>query len=294
MTPQSNDLVLITGATGNIGTLVCQSLVKAGMHVRAAYNSPRGKEKALSLGVAETVQLDITDAASLDAAFDGVTKAFILVPMRPDMVELGNGMIDAAQRANVQHVVRISGMGAFPDAPILLGRWHGNMDAHLHASGLNFTIIQPNSFMQNFITYGVEVLKTQNAIYLPLGDSKVSWGDVRDVASVVTHALSNAEHIGKTYVITGAEALTTESIATIFSKHCDRTITYHDVPEVVATQALLSGGMDATMAQALEELHAIFKAGYGAEVSPDVEKVLGRPPISFDQFVFDHKHLLRI
>jgi len=278
----STDLILLTGATGNIGTLVCQSLIKDGVTIRAAYNNKRSEAKALSLGAAEIVQLDVSDRASLDRAFDGVTKALIVVPMRPDMLEIGCGMVDAAKQAGVEHVVRISGMGSAPDAAILLGRWHGQIDVHLKASGLSYTLIQPNSFMQNFITYGV--LKSQHRIYLPLGDSKVSWVDVRDVAAVAAKALMGSEHRGKSYVLTGAEALSTEAIAAIFSPHFGRKVTYVDVPEAAATQALLGSGMDAIMAQALEELHAIFKAGYGAEISPDIENVLGRPPLSFDQF----------
>jgi len=289
---QTNDLILITGATGNIGTLVCQNLVKAGLKVRAAYNSPHSKAKALSLGVTEAVHLDITDPASLDAAFSGVTKAFILVPMHPNMLELGYNMIAAAKRANVQHVVRISGMGVSPDSPILLGQWHGKTDVRLIDSGIGYTIVRPNSFMQNFIAYGGEVIKTQNAIYLPLGDCKVSWVDVRDVAAAASKLLSDSDHIDEIYTLTGSEALSTDSIAAIFTKQLGRSITYHDVPETVATKALLDGGMDATMAQALAELHATFTAGYGGDIPSDLEKILGRSPISFDQFVADHKNSL--
>jgi len=285
---QNNDLILVTGATGTVGASVCENLVKAGAAVRAAYNSPKGKEKLEKLGVAETVQLDIADTASLDAAFSGVTKAFVLVPVHPNMLELGCQTIDAAKRANIEYIVRSSGMGAAPDTTTLLN-WHAQTDEHLKESGIPYTLLRPNSFMQNFITFNSYEIKTQNAIYLPLGDSKVSWIDVRDIATLAAQCFIESEHIGKTYTLTGPEALSIEECATILSGGIGRTITYYDIPEEIARQGMLGVGMPEISADAILGLYASYKTGSASEVSPQFEEVTGHKLISFAQFVEDYK-----
>ncbi|MDB9513814.1 SDR family oxidoreductase [Kamptonema animale CS-326] len=285
---QNNDLILVTGATGTVGTNVCENLVKAGVAVRAAYNSPKGKEKLEKLGVAETIQLDIADRASLDAAFSGVTKAFILVPVHPNMLELGCQTIDAAKRANIEYIVRSSGMGAAPDATILLN-WHAQTDDYLKESGIPYTLIRPNSFMQNFITFNGYEIKTQNSIYLPLGNGKVSWIDVRDIATFAAQCFIESGHIGKTYTLTGPEALSIEECATLLSAGIGRVITYYDIPEETARAGMLGVGMPEISADAILGLYASYKAGSASEVSPQFEEVTGQKLISFAQFVEDYK-----
>lgn len=286
---QNNDLILVTGATGTVGTSVCENLVKAGAAVRAAYNSSKGKEKLEKLGVAETVQLDIADTASLDAAFSGVKKAFVLVPVHPNMLELGCQTIDAAKRANIEYIVRCSAMGAAPDATILLN-WHAQIDDYLKESGIPHTLIRPNSFMQNFITFNGYEIKTQNSIYLPLGDSKVSWIDVRDIATFTTQCfIESAGHIGKTYTLTGPEALSVEECATLLSAGIGRAITYYDISEETARAGMLGVGMPEISADAILGLYASYKTGSASEVSPKFEEVIGQKLISFAQFVEDYK-----
>ncbi|HEY9648030.1 MAG TPA: SDR family oxidoreductase [Chroococcidiopsis sp.] len=286
----SQEFVLVTGSTGTVGTEVITALVNAGLPVRAAYNSSRSQAKLLALGVADTVQLDMTDASSLDAAFAGVSRAFLLVPFTPQIVTLGTALIDAAQRASVAHVVRLSAFGASPTAPILAGQWHNQLDDHLKASGLPHTILQPSFFMQNFITFYGSMIKEQNALYLPYGDAPVNWVDARDIAAVTATCLQQpTPHLGKTYVVTGGQALSTADIAALFTAALGRAIAYHDIPESAATDAMRQMGTPEILVQALTELNSIAKAGYSAMISPDVETVTGKPPILFSQFIDDYK-----
>jgi uncharacterized protein YbjT (DUF2867 family) len=286
----SPSLVLVTGSTGTIGTEVIQALVSVGVPVRAAYNSSRSLKKLEALGVTETVQLDMSDSSSLDAAFQGVSKAFLLVPFTAEIVELGQALIDAAQRAKLQYVVRLSGFGADADASTLVGQWHGQLDQYLKLSNLAYTIIQPNFFMQNFITFYGDLIKSQNAIYMPYGDATVSWVDARDIGAVVATCLQNPDiHIGKTYVLTGSEALNNHAIAAQFSQVLGRTITYHDIPDGAAIEAMEQQQLPPIIVQALAELNGVAKAGYSAVLSPDVEAVTGQAARSFSQFIEDYQ-----
>lgn len=287
---QNNELVLVVGATGTIGYEVCQSLNKAGIPFRATYHSESGKQKLDRLNLKEVMQLEMGDTSSLDAAFRGVKKAFLLVPDRPDMVELGYSLIDAAKRANVEYIVRSSAMGASEDTTLMYAQWHGKIDARLKETGIEYTLLLPSYFMQNYITFDREQIAVQNGIYLPFGDGKISYIDVRDIAAVATKCfLESSKHKGKSYTLTGREALSGAEQATIFSRHLDRQITYHDIPPEKEEEAMLAMGMPEILVTALSQLHSFCKANEFDEVSSDVETVLDRQPISFDRFVKDYK-----
>ena len=287
---QNNELVLVVGATGTIGYEVCKSLNETGIPVRGTYHSEGGKQKLDRLNLAEVIHLNMEDKSSLDAAFRGVTKAFLLVPDRPDMVELGISLIDAAKKAKVEYVVRSSAMGASEDNTLMYAQWHGKIDARLKETGIEYTLLLPSYFMQNYITFDREQIAVQNGIYLPFGDGKVSCIDVRDIAAVAKKCfLESSKHIGKNYTLTSSEALSGAEQATIFSRHLDRQITYHNIPPEKEEKAMLAMGMPKILVKALSQLHSFCKANEFAEISPDVETVLDRQPISFDRFVEDYK-----
>lgn len=286
----SQDRVLVTGSTGTIGTEVIKALVADGVPVRAAYNNPRSQAILEALGVTETVQLNMDNPASLDQAFQGVSRAFLLVPFVPQLVELGKTLIDAAKQSSVEYVVRLSAIGASPEATLLTGYWHGQLDAYLNESGLANTILQPNFFMQNFISFYSETIKRQNAIYLPYDDARVSWIDARDIGAVAATCLQNsATHTGKTYVLTGSEAPTTAEIAELFSQTLGSPIAYHDIPESTAIDAMKAQGTPEIIVQALAELNTLARSGQCSLLSPDVETVTGTKAMPFQQFIADHR-----
>lgn len=287
---QNKELVLVTGATGTIGYEVCQSLNKAGIPVRGTYHSERGKQKLDRLNLAEVIQLEMEDKSSLDAAFRGIKKAFLLVSDRPDMVELGYALIDAAKRAKVEYLVRSSAMGASEDSTLIYNQWHGKIDARLKETDIAHTLLLPSYFMQNYLTFDREQIAVQNGIYLPFGDGKVSCIDVRDIAAVALNCfLDSSKHIGKTYTLTGREALSGAEQARIFSRHLHRQIIYYDIPPEKEEEAMVAMGMPEILVKALLQLHSFCKANKFAEISPDVETILDRPAISFDRFVEDYK-----
>ncbi len=282
-----NEIIAVTGATGNIGIPVVAGLIERGYAPRVIVREKESNAAWDAAGV-EQVEADMSNVDSLRKAFSGADKVFALTPFVENLTELGRNTIAAAQSAKVKHIVRSSGLGASPDAPIALGRWHGEVDRYLEDSGVDFTIIRPASFYQNYFAYS-DSIKNQNCYYAPLGNAQIVLIDVRDTAAVAVAALTEDGHAGQIYSITGNEALSNTEIAEIFSDALGRKITYVDVPEEKAREAMLNQGMPEWMTNAVLELSAVGKAGYLTDVSPTVEQVTGQKPRTFRTFVEENR-----
>jgi uncharacterized protein YbjT (DUF2867 family) len=274
--------VLVT--SGNIGNYVAEGLAAKGVQVRVLVRKVSPNPRWQAAGI-EQVAGDLNKVESLAPAFRGVQKFFSVTPFGENLVELGRNATEAAKRASVEYIVRSSAIGASEDAPIALGRWHGQVESTIEHSGIAHTILQPNTFMQSYFMQAVTI-KSQHAFFLPQG--KVSLVDVRDIAAVALVALTESGHEGKKYTLTGPEALSNQDIATKLSKVLGTRVSYIDVSEEQARKTMLSSGMPNWMVPALLELSRISKDGYLADVSTAVTQVLKRTPTSFDQFLADH------
>jgi uncharacterized protein YbjT (DUF2867 family) len=200
-------------------------------------------------------------------------------------VELANAFVDAAKRAGVRHVVKLSAIGADAAPPFTVGKWHAANEQHIRESGLGFTFLRPNSFMQNFTTY---FPPRDGAIYLPWGNGTASFVDTRDLASVAANVLTSDGHEGKIYTLTGPVALGIADVARILTGAAGRDIHYVDVPEAAARNGMLQAGIPKWQVDALMELHAINKQNRWSAVTSDVEKVTGQDATDFAQFARDH------
>lgn len=267
--------VLVTG--GNIGNYVALGLAKKGVSVRVLQRrvSPNGKWGILGI---EQVAGDFRDVGSLAAAFDGVDRFFSVSPMVENLAELGTNAVTAAKQAGVDYIVRSSAMGASEDA-ITIGRLHREVEKVVEASGIPYTILQPNTFMQSYLT-SADAIKNTGAFYMPQGDGQVSLVDVRDIAAVAVACLSEGGHQWKKYAITGGEALSNRQIAARLTNALGTKITYVDVTPEQAKRSMEASGMSPWLIQCLLELFAVSKAGYVAEISPVVKEVLKRDPTS--------------
>ena len=272
--------VLVT--SGNIGNYVAEGLAKKGLSVRLLVRGVKPNRQWESLGI-EQVACDFRDVHSLAPAFDGVDRFFSVSPMVEDLVELGTIAVKVAREAGVDYIVRSSAMGA-SDKAITIGRWHREVEKAIEASGIPYTILQPNTFMQSYLM-NADAIKSSSAFYLPQGNGKVSLVDVRDIAAVAVACLLEGGHQSKKYVITGGEALSNVQIAEKLTNGLGKTITYVDVTAEEAKESMAKSGMSSWMIRSLLELFAISKAGDVAEISPVVKQVLKRDPISFDQFL---------
>ena len=278
-------MILITSAPGNNANAVIRELTTAGVRVRALLRNPNSAGE-IKGPLVEVAVGDFLNPASLDAALRGVEKAFLIPPTDPRSVEMQVNFIRAAKRAGTRHVVKLSVNGADVNSPVRVARWHAEGEKELEASGIPFTHLRPNAFMQNFLGLAPTIV-SQGEFYQPAADGKVSHIDVRDIAAVAAKALTQDGHQGKTYVITGPEALSYDEAASKISKAIGKPVKYVNVTPEDFKKSLLGWGIPEFMADGLNEFYAAIRAGYCAVVTNTVKEVTQRKPISFDNFVRD-------
>jgi len=280
--------ILVTGATGNIGSQLVLRLKENNLEVIAGVSS-LSKAGRFSKQSVDTAILNFAQPDSLKTAFDGVDRLFLLLPLVEPMGDWGPRVIAAAKKAGVQFILRSSGLGAGLQTDFELGQVHGRIDQALMDSGLSYTIVRPNSFMQNYLNYFGGMIKDQQSIFLPQGQGRISLIDVRDIAAVDAEILASPEkHLEKTYDLTGPEALNNEDIALILSRVIGKPITYVDIDEPTARQGLAQMGMPEWNIRLMESLNRRIKLGMTAETTHWVRMVAGRPPTTFEEFARDH------
>jgi uncharacterized protein YbjT (DUF2867 family) len=282
---KEDTMILVTGASGNVGGAVLRELLQAYAPVRGMYRSAEEAAKAPSGD--NPVIADFADRASLDRALGGVERVFLVCAPIPQLVELESNMVAACRDHGIRHVVQNSALGAgtynksFPS-------WHYVVEQRLQASGVPATIFRPETFMQNIPTYYGSTIKSDGAFYAAERDAPIAFVDVRDVAAVAARLLTSDGHIGKTYTLTGPEALSYAQVAEKLSKLLGTTIKYVDLTPQQLKQSMLQLGMPQWQADALVDLQGYYTDGPGARITQDVQQVLGRQPIRFDQFLQDY------
>jgi uncharacterized protein YbjT (DUF2867 family) len=278
-------MILVTGATGTTGSEVVKQLAYDEFPVRALVRDPRRAAALEGPGV-EIVQGDFGDPASLALALVGISRVYLVAPPGPDQVALELAFIQAAKAAKVKHIVKLSAYGASLDASWTWARCHAEGERALVASGLGYTMLRPNAFMQNMLDYVPDILKT-GAFHLPAGDGRIGMVDVRDVATVALKALTEKGHDGKTYDITGPESLSYHEVASKLSQALGKTVKYVATDPKTSRKEMLERGMPAAWVEALLELFA-FCAGNGGDVTtPVVSDLARKQPFTFDEFARD-------
>lgn len=284
-------MIVVTGATGQIGSEVVRQLAEKGEKVRPLIRDPK-KAAPLSHENVMFVMGDLSDPKSLDAAFKGAKKLFLLSNGDPKQVELQHNAIEAAKRAGIEHVVKLSAMGASKETPVNLGRWHAQTEEELKQSGMKWTILQPHYFMQNMVMMAGSI-KGQGTLYAPLKDGKIAMVDVRDIAAMAVATLTEPGHEGQTYVITGGEALSFEEAARQLGEATGKPVKYVDIPPEDARKAMLGMGMPEWMVNDMMALYGFFAAGHGAATTDVVQKVGKAPPRTFAQFAKESAELFK-
>ncbi len=280
-------MILITGATGTNGQELIRQLSKMGQKLRALVRDPAKADEIKGPNV-ELVPGDFDHPETLDAALKGVEKAFLLSPVDQRLGKWSRNFIEAAKRAGLKHLVKFSGMGSEVTSAAELLRMHAETDVVLRGSGVPFTILQPNSFFQNML-YSAGTIKSQGKFYLPFKNAPQSLVDVRDINAVAAKVLTSSGHEGQTYTITGPAAITFKQVAATMAAVLGRVVEYVDVPPSAAADSMRQMGMRAWDVTALTDLYAYFASGAAATVTDTVPRLLGRPAISFEQFVKDHR-----
>ena len=211
-----------------------------------------------------------------------------------NFIAAGTNALKAAKLAGVRKIVRASAQGAGPDDRMELSRWHYAVEMVLEATGIPFTVLRPANFMQNYLSFGIpETIKSQNAFHTSLGDGKVSPVDTRDISAVAARVLVESGHDGKRYELTGGESFSDAKAAEVFSRLLGRKIRHVSITDEQERLAMQGAGIPSWLTNLVVELHRVERAGYLAAVSPDVENILKRKPLSFEQFLKDHLHVFR-
>jgi uncharacterized protein YbjT (DUF2867 family) len=258
----------------------------------------RTNEKAGALAGLPGVELAYGDFAhpdSLAAPLEGIDKALLISSADPKLPELQGNFIRAAKRAGVPYVVKFSGAWSMGGADLRewsFARWHAQAEKILEDSGLAFTHLQPNQFMQVYLRFQ-PTIAAQGKFFAACKDSRVSPVDIRDIAAVAAAVLTGAGHEGKAYVITGPESLTYAEIAEKLSTALGRKITYVDVPLGQARKAMVDSGAPEWFVDGQMEQYQVRLKGYQAAVTTVVSEVAKKEPISFDQFARDHASQFR-
>ena len=276
-------MILVTGATGLNGKELLRVLSASGVAVRALVRNPARAEAIAALPNVEIVQGDMAHPETLAAGLRGVDRAMLISSSDPMMLDVQTNFIDAARKAGVKHIVKLSGIMPELDSAFRFARMHGEIEKRLEASGMAFTHLRAGEFMPAYFRQ-VPNITAKGAMFLPMEDASIASIDVGDIAEIAAKVLTGSGHEGKTYPLTGPEALTMTEVAEKLSTATGKTIRYVNVPPEAARQAQLAAGMPPYLADALFELFAERRNGKEATVWPNAQALLGRLPTSFDEF----------
>jgi uncharacterized protein YbjT (DUF2867 family) len=275
-------MILVTGASGNVGGAVLSALLQLREPVRAMYRSASDAQKAPA--GAERAIADFSDRASLERALQGVDRVFLVCSPIPQLVEYESNMVEACRARGIRHLVQASSKGA-GETKASFPSWHFQVEQKVRASGVPATILHPESFMQNVVSFYAPTIRTQGTFYAAMQDAPIAYINLRDIAAVAAKVLTSDGHAGHSYVLTGPELLTHQEIAARISQVTGRPIQYVDLPPAELKKAMLGQGMPPWLADALLELQAFYTDGPGSIVTDDVRRVVGREPGSFDLFL---------
>ena len=281
----TSELVFVVGSTGAVGSELVKQLLQKGQRVRGATRNPGDAVRRFGSAV-EFVELDLERPETYATALDGAKRVFLMARPGDDHSDrLAIPLIDEMKRQGVQHVVDLSAFGAETRDDFALRK----IEKYLEASGMAFTHLRPNWFMQIF-TAGplLAGILSNAAIAIPAADAGISYIDVRDIAAVASSTLTGDLHANKAYTLTGPQAINHQDIASEISRAAGKMIRYVPMGEDDARKVIRSAGLSAAQTERLVGFYRLVRAGVCAPVSPDVEAVLGRPPIPFRQFAADH------
>ena len=278
--------ILVTGVTGTVGQEVVKELLKKNVQLRVGVRDLGKIKNEPWRNQVEAIVIDYDQPETVKHALAKVNKLFLVTPPATYRdKEVAEMILEQGRKSGLQHIVRLSGMGA--DLHNLFAN-HQAADTLLLESEIDFTALQPNIFMQNFYNYLVSI-KQDGKIIEPAGNGKASFIDSRDIAAVAAVVLTEPGHANKIYELTGGESLDYYQAAKLFTDITGRKIVYQPVSSEEYIQAKAIDGMPAEFAKSSMEFFQMVQNGDYARVSPAVEKILGRKPITLKQFITDYR-----
>ena len=284
-------MILITGATGKTGSATAKSLGEKGERFRALIRNEEKKEGLESLG-GEVVIGSIENTDVVNQSMQGVKTVLVLLPNSESQLALEKQLVDSAKQAGVERIVKMSSIEATPDATSPIPKLHLESEEYIKQSGLAWTMIKPNFYMQNLLA-SAGTIKDQGKIFLPMGEGKTGMIDTTDVGKVIAKVLSEDGHESMNHEITGPEILSFYEVAEIFSKALGKQVDYVDVPMDAYKETL---GQFLTNQWHLDAVIDLFKgiAEGGIEDKTDTfNELTGETPKSLSQFLAENSFIFK-
>jgi uncharacterized protein YbjT (DUF2867 family) len=280
---------LITGATGNVGTLVAERLIARGSRPRI-FVRDADKARARYGDRVDIFTGDLADAKTLIPAFAG-TDAVFLVNSGPALAALDELAAKTAKAAGVKHLVKLSSYDA-RERNVGTGVWHAAGEAAIRASGIPFTFVRPSGFMSNALHWARSI-KTEGIVRSATGDGKIPFIHPGDIAEVAVKALTAPEYAGQSLPITGPEALSYADMAEKIAAAVGKALRFQAVSDEEARNQQIAWGAAQPLAEARLSIFRAIREGRLAIVTDTVERALGRKPITFDQWVRENAAAFR-
>jgi len=277
--------ILIIGATGRVGLELVRLLIEKGEAVRAATRNLT-KASASMPRFAEVIEFDFDRPDTFTPALKGIDKVFLIArPGDNHSDKVAIPFIDKAKKEGVRLIVNLTAMGVEQDDSFALRL----IEKYIEVSGIAFVHLRPNWFMQNFNSGSMlaDILST-GGLHLPAADAKLSFIDIRDITAVGLAVLTDPRHIGSALTLTGGEALDHYEVVNILSQTAGTTIAYIPLSEEVACAALENAGVAAELIERWTKFYRLVRQGQCESVTHQVESVLGRPTITFEQYAKDY------
>jgi uncharacterized protein YbjT (DUF2867 family) len=281
--------VLVTGATGNVGSQVVRDLAARGVPVRAFVRDPDRAAERL-VGDVELAVGDLSDAASIARALDGVDRVFLSSGDGPDKVAHESAVVDAAATAGVELIVKASTVMAKAGSPLPGLDWNGRIENHLRGSGVPAVLLRSGFYMTNLLI-GAEQVRAEGRLFAPAGDGRIAMIDPRDAGAVGAAVLTTAGHAGRTYTLTGPDPIGYADVAAQLSRATGTPIEYVDVPEEAARQGLMAAGLPDWAVTHLFEAFRLIRAGAFEETTDTVRVLTGHDLRGFAAFADEYAAL---
>lgn len=271
------DTILVLGASGTVGSELVKLLKEQGYNVKSATSKTPSRP--------DQVHVNLVTGEGLRDAFEGVDRAFMLSPPGyADQYKLLSPAVQEAKRRGLKKVVLMTAMGANANEAAPFRK----VEIELEKSGLNYNIIRPNWFMENFNTFWVQSIKEQGKILLPVGKAKTSFIDSKDISAVAAKLLTSDQYNNKDFDLTGPESLTHDEVAQEISAATGKKVVYEEIQPGVLREGLLKAGVPKDYADFLLTILGFLKEGYSARTTDNVKMILGREPRNFKQYAQEH------
>ena len=280
-------MILLTGATGNIGTELVELLVAKGASLRVVSRDEK-KVAQLDPRIERTIG-DLHDPSVVQRALQGIGKLFVIPVLFDPDHEADRLLINEAKQAGVGHIVLISSGAVHLGAKNAIGVLHREKEVFIEETGVPWTFLRPGSFMSNALRWWVDSIKSQAKVFNPTGEGKTAPISPYDIAGVAAVALTTTGHEGRAYDLTGPELLSTHDQVRILSKVVGTPIQCTDIPIEVAAERMRSNGLPEALIQSLSDLWTQVRKNEGTFQTKEVERLTRKPAQTFETWCHEHR-----